>query len=61
MIQFYKTRNFQAAAITLLLYAAMLTENLLTRQNGVVLFAYIIGFHIFMVSHESRSASENRN
>ncbi len=39
--------NKAAVALTLLLFIACLTENILTRQNGVVTFAFFIGLNFF--------------
>jgi O-antigen ligase len=43
----YKTRNYLAISMALLFFLSMLTENLLTRQNGVVPFAFFIGLYFY--------------
>ncbi len=43
----FRTRNHLALSIGLLFFISMLTENLLTRQNGVVPFAFFIGMFFY--------------
>lgn len=45
---FWKTENWIGLCSILLFAGAMQTENLLTRQNGIVAFCYFIGIHIFV-------------
>lgn len=39
----YRNKNFLAVSFAALFFIAMLTENLLTRQNGVVVFCFFMG------------------
>lgn len=43
IISCYRSKNFLGVSVAILFFIAMLTENLLTRQNGVVVFCLFIG------------------
>ncbi|MFM7054160.1 MAG: O-antigen ligase family protein [Bacteroidota bacterium] len=45
----WKRRDWTGVCILLLFLGAMQTENLLTRQNGIVAFCYLIALHIFVI------------
>jgi O-antigen ligase len=47
MLILWKRADWTGVCMLLLFLGAMQTENLLTRQNGIVAFCYFVGFHIF--------------
>lgn len=53
-IRNYRIKNPVALAISLLFLIAMLTENMLIRQNGVVPFAYFTSLSFYTATHYSR-------
>lgn len=57
-ILLWQRGDWVGVCVLVLLLGAMQTENVLTRQNGIVTFCYFIGLHIFAMRYISRSKSE---
>lgn len=53
IIKSYRSKNFLALSVAVLFLIAMLTENLLTRQNGVVVFCLFMGL-LFQYKHDPK-------
>jgi O-antigen ligase len=49
MLTLWKRGDWTGFCILLLFLGAMQTENLLTRQNGIVAFCYLLALHIFVI------------
>lgn len=49
LITLWKRSDWTGVCILLLFLGAMQTENLLTRQNGIVAFCYLLALHIFVI------------
>ncbi|MGR6087992.1 MAG: O-antigen ligase family protein [Arcticibacter sp.] len=58
ILTLWKRSDWTGVCILLLFLGAMQTENLLTRQNGIVAFCYLIALHIFVIG---KSGSETTN
>jgi O-antigen ligase len=49
LLTLWKRSDWTGVCILLLFLGAMQTENLLTRQNGIVAFCYLLALHIFVI------------
>lgn len=49
ILTLWKRNDWTGVCILLLFIGAMQTENLLTRQNGIVAFCYLLALHIFVI------------
>lgn len=49
ILTLWKRSDWTGVCILLLFIGAMQTENLLTRQNGIVAFCYLLALHIFVI------------
>ncbi|MGQ0828479.1 MAG: O-antigen ligase family protein [Bacteroidota bacterium] len=49
----FKTGNFLPAGLCVLFFVAMQTENVLTRQNGIVVFSFFLSLYCFCHSNKT--------